>query len=153
MVINSMIFHTPIGILLVGIIGLMVGSFLNVVIYRLPVMFQREEKFYAWETLNNPDEDEEKSENNPYRQLETFNLMLPGSHCPKCKAQIHFWQNIPIISYLLQRGQCASCGTKISIRYLLVELLCAAASHSLEGAKALAQRLLDHRSEWETIFA
>ena len=128
MVINSMIFHTPIGILLVGIIGLMVGSFLNVVIYRLPVMFQREEKFYAWETLNNPDEDEEKSENNPYRQLETFNLMLPGSHCPICKAQIHFWQNIPIISYLLQRGQCASCGTKISIRYLLVELLCAAAS-------------------------
>lgn len=118
----------PAGILLVGILGLMVGSFLNVVVYRLPVMIKKENEFYAWEILNNPDENEEISLNNPYRQNETFNLMLPGSHCPKCNAQIRFWQNIPVISYLWQRGKCANCGTKISIRYLLVELLCAAVS-------------------------
>jgi type 4 prepilin-like proteins leader peptide-processing enzyme len=122
------IFQMPAGIILVGILGLMVGSFLNVVVYRLPVMIKKENAFYAWEILNNPDENEEISLNNPYRQNETFNLMLPGSHCPKCNAQIRFWQNIPVISYLWQRGRCANCGTKISIRYLLVELLCAAVS-------------------------
>ncbi|MFC2752595.1 MAG: prepilin peptidase [Cardiobacterium sp.] len=122
------IFQMPAGFALVGILGLMVGSFLNVVVYRLPLMIQREEKFWAWEVLNNPDENDDKSANNPYRQTEIFNLMLPGSHCPKCNAQIRFWQNIPVISYLWQRGRCTNCGTKISIRYLLVELLCAIVS-------------------------
>ena len=122
------IFQMPAGFALVGILGLMVGSFLNVVVYRLPLMIQREEKNWAWEVLNKHDENDDKSSNNPYRQTEIFNLMLPGSHCPKCNAQIRFWQNIPVISYLWQRGRCTNCGTKISIRYLLVELLCAIVS-------------------------
>ncbi len=55
---------------------------------------------------------------------EPFNLVVPRSACPACKAPIHAWQNIPIVSYVLLRGRCASCGTRISIRYPLIELLC-----------------------------
>lgn len=118
---DALFFQTPFGIALIGVWGLMVGSFLNVVIYRLPMMMEREEKMYAWEILHGNIESEV---NNPYRITETFNLMFPGSHCPGCGIHIRFWQNIPIISYLLQRGRCVSCCTKIPIRYLLVELLC-----------------------------
>ena len=138
---DALFFQTPFGITLIGIWGLMVGSFLNVVIYRLPVMMKREERIYAWEILYGEKEDED---NNPYKITEAFNLMFPGSHCPNCGAHIHFWQNIPVISYLLQRGRCTNCGIKISVRYLLVELLCGALSILV---------VLRYPEPWQLLFA
>ncbi len=141
MSLDAAFFQTPFGIALIGVWGLMVGSFLNVVIYRLPVMMAREEKMYAWEILHG---ETEGGDNNPFKITETFNLMFPGSHCPNCGTHIRFWQNIPIVSYLLQRGRCVGCGTKISIRYLLVELLCGALSILV---------VLRYPDPWQLIFA
>ena len=138
---DTLFFQTPFGITLIAIWGLMVGSFLNVVIYRLPVMMKREERMYAWEILYNEKEGED---NNPYKNTEAFNLMFPGSHCPNCGAHIRFWQNIPVISYLLQRGRCTNCGIKISVRYLLVELLCGALSILV---------VLRYPEQWQLLFA
>ena len=99
---------------LAAVFGLLVGSFLNVVIYRIPVMMERGWTAFAKEHLNLPLTDEESR---------TFNLMKPDSCCPECRAPVRAWQNIPIVSYLFLRGKCASCRTKISIRYPLIELL------------------------------
>ncbi|HIL77701.1 MAG TPA: prepilin peptidase [Methylococcales bacterium] len=100
--------------LLAGILGLMVGSFLNVVIYRLPIMMQRGWKQECQEFLELPISEE---------SIATFNLALPGSHCPACNAEITALQNIPVLSYLLLKGKCANCQTSISIRYPLLEAL------------------------------
>ena len=125
MFLDTIFFQMPGGIILIGILGLMVGSFLNVVIYRLPIMMNRAEKLYAWEVLH---EHDHMTTDNPYNEKVRFNLMIPGSRCPHCGTEIRFWQNIPVVSYLLQRGRCVGCGTKITIRYLLVEVLCAVLS-------------------------
>ena len=125
MFIDMEFLQMPAGVILVGILGLMVGSFLNVVIYRLPIMMERAEKIYAWEVLHT---DKEGTGENPFEPTEHFNLMVPGSRCPHCGTEIRFWQNIPVVSYLLQRGRCVGCGTKITVRYLLVEVLCAVLS-------------------------
>ena len=97
---------------LFGFIGLLVGSFLNVVIYRLPKMMEKqwatEVAAFRGETL--PDE-------------APFNLMLPRSKCPKCSHQIQWYENIPVLSYLFLRGQCSACKTPISLRYPTVELV------------------------------
>ncbi|WP_444946273.1 prepilin peptidase [Microbulbifer sp. VTAC004] len=100
------------------ILGLLIGSFLNVVILRLPVMMEREYKrdFYSYFDTK-PDKAEQEELNKP------FNLVLPHSHCPKCKTEIKPWQNVPIISFLFLRGKCGSCGTAISRRYPTVELI------------------------------
>lgn len=100
-------------------IGLLVGSFLNVVIHRLPIMMEREWKAQAEEILGaNAYEPPRLEDTTPA----TYNLVVPRSACPKCGAMITAWQNIPVVSYLLLRGACANCKTKISIRYPLVEL-------------------------------
>ena len=101
------------------VLGLVVGSFLNVVIYRLPIILEREWRDQATELL-------------PTALVQTavagadapsrFTLSVPRSACPACKAPITAWQNIPIVSWLLLRGRCAACKTKISVRYPLVEL-------------------------------
>ena len=96
----------------VFILGLSVGSFLNVVIYRLPVMMQREWRHDCLEFLEQPTQD----------QNEKFNLAIPRSRCGECGHQITALENIPVISYLLLKGKCKNCGTKISIQYPLVEL-------------------------------
>ncbi len=96
----------------VFIIGLLVGSFLNVVIYRLPKMMQREWRSDCLEFL------EQSAEETP----ETFNLVLPRSRCGNCGHQITAWENIPIFSYLFLGGKCSSCKTHISIQYPLIEL-------------------------------
>ena len=94
------------------VLGLLVGSFLNVVIYRLPVMMQREWELEAAEIL----------EQEPKVQP-PFSLTTPASHCPKCKAPVKPLQNIPIMSWLLLGGKCAHCKTPISKRYPTIELV------------------------------
>jgi leader peptidase (prepilin peptidase)/N-methyltransferase len=111
---------TPLFSALAGVIGLLIGSFLNVVIYRLPIMMQRGWRKECTEYLQlNP---EVTPEDKP------FNLVLPLSRCPDCNAPIKPYQNIPVISYLFLRGKCASCGCQISLRYPIIEGLTALAS-------------------------
>lgn len=99
---------------LVLCLGLVVGSFLNVVIHRLPLMMDAEWRSQCRELL----EIEPESSTAPKMSLAT-----PGSHCPGCGQAIAWYQNIPLISYLLLRGRCAHCQQRISLRYPLVELL------------------------------
>jgi leader peptidase (prepilin peptidase)/N-methyltransferase len=94
-----------------GVIGLLLGSFLNVVIYRLPKMLEAQ---WAAECA-------EMSGQAP-AQEQPFNLMVPRSRCQQCNHQIRWYENIPLLSYLFLRGKCSSCGTGISLRYPLVEL-------------------------------
>ncbi|OFV45738.1 methyltransferase [Neisseria sp. HMSC15C08] len=104
----------PFAIPLAVIVGLLIGSFLNVVIYRVPVMMERGWTQFAKEHLQLELTEEEQ---------QPFNLMKPDSRCPKCYAPVKAWQNIPIVSYLMLGGKCGSCKTPISIRYPLIELL------------------------------
>ena len=97
--------------------SMVIGSFLNVVIFRLPIMMEREWREQAEEILKTP------ADNLPEGR---FNLVVPRSRCPSCGAQIKAWQNIPVLSYLLLSAQCANCQSGISVRYPLVELLTAA---------------------------
>jgi len=106
------------GLVLAIWFALSVGSFLNVVIYRLPVMLNREWQAQAEAILEQPAATPE----------EPFNLMVPRSRCPSCGTLIKAWQNIPVVSWLILRGRCANCSTKISIRYPLVELFTATAT-------------------------
>lgn len=94
------------------VLGLMVGSFLNVVIHRLPIMMEREWQQECQHFLH-PDQ--------PPEALPVYNLAIPASACPNCGHKIRPWQNIPVFSYLLLGGKCAGCRTTISIRYPLVE--------------------------------
>ena len=105
-----------------GLISLCIGSFLNVVIYRLPLMMQRE-----WQSECRLLLEDELTGNKPKQANinEPFNLVKPNSTCPKCKTAIKPWQNIPIISWLILKGKCASCSNPISARYPAVELITA----------------------------
>jgi leader peptidase (prepilin peptidase)/N-methyltransferase len=96
------------------VLGLLVGSFLNVVVYRLPKMMIRDWKVQSREMLELP----------PEPQAETFNLILPHSRCPHCSHKIHAWENVPVVSYLFLGGKCSQCKAPISKRYPLVELSC-----------------------------
>jgi leader peptidase (prepilin peptidase)/N-methyltransferase len=96
------------------ILGLLVGSFLNVVVYRLPLMMIRDWKIQSREMLDLPAEP----------QPETFNLILPHSRCPHCSHKIRAWENIPVVSYVFLGGKCSQCKAPISKRYPLVELAC-----------------------------
>ncbi len=104
--------HTITSVIFIAVIGLIVGSFLNVVIHRLPIMMQHEiDNFVASES------------GKPEPHTGRYNLMLPRSACPHCGHLISATENIPVFSYLFLRGKCASCQAKISVRYPLVELL------------------------------
>ncbi len=98
-------------------LGLVIGSFLNVVIHRLPLMMELEWREQCAELGKQP-----PAENLPEGR---FNLIIPQSHCPSCGQPIRYWQNIPVISYLSLRGRCANCRASISARYPAVELLTA----------------------------
>src|SRR5690349_5480073 len=102
--------------LIIGFISLCIGSFLNVVIYRLPIMINNAWRKDCHEFL------EITSEANEDKTPEPFNLAIPRSSCPSCKNTIRAWQNIPIISYLLLKGRCAYCKNAISLRYPFIEL-------------------------------
>jgi leader peptidase (prepilin peptidase)/N-methyltransferase len=93
---------------------LVIGSFLNVVIYRLPIMMERDWRAQCEELEKAP----------PAKELPEgrYDLIAPRSRCPACNAPIKAWQNIPVVSYLLLGGKCAKCGKSISARYPLVEL-------------------------------
>ena len=119
----------------VAFLGLFVGSFLNVVIYRLPVMMHNEwreamEEMVAEDaaaaasqgqsTVTEPDAEPVSAE---AVAAEKFNLSVPRSRCPQCNNLITWWQNIPVLSYLMLLGKCHKCKTPISIRYPTVELV------------------------------
>lgn len=99
------------------VFGLCVGSFLNVVIYRLPRMMEAEWQAQAAELRGEA-----------VRPAERFDLISPASHCPACNHRIRPVENIPVVSWLALRGRCANCKTSISVRYPLVELLTGLAS-------------------------
>lgn len=98
--------------IVITLLGLLVGSFLNVVIYRLPIMMQRE-----WDA-----QFAELNEHKP-EQLDSFNLSTPRSRCPHCQHAITAIENIPVISYLFLKGKCRDCMAPISPRYPTIELI------------------------------
>ena len=98
--------------IVVGVLGLCVGSFLNVVIHRLPLMMQAQ-----WRA------DCAELDGRDPPPAETVNLFKPGSRCPSCGAAIRAWHNVPLVSWLVLRGRCAACRAPISPRYPAVELI------------------------------
>lgn len=114
MQLNYLAGNLPAFVLSAMLLGLLIGSFLNVVIFRLPVMMQRDWRQQARDILELPQEPGQG----------TFNLILPNSSCPHCQHQIKPWENIPVISYLFLRGKCSNCKAPISLRYPLIELAC-----------------------------
>lgn len=103
---------------LMGVLGLLIGSFLNVVIHRLPKMME-----LAWEhecaALGASPDAGESSAEEPAR----FNLMTPRSRCPHCGHAITWYENIPLVSFIALRGRCRSCAAPIGLRYPAVELV------------------------------
>jgi leader peptidase (prepilin peptidase)/N-methyltransferase len=97
--------------LLAGIFGLLIGSFLNVVIYRLPKMMERQWAQECAELADKP----------PEEPTEKFNLLVPRSRCSSCGHVIRWYENIPVASYLFLRGKCSVCGTPYGLRYPVVE--------------------------------
>jgi leader peptidase (prepilin peptidase)/N-methyltransferase len=120
MMIESLQQSLALAVTAAGVLGLLVGSFLNVVIHRVPRMLEREWAQQAAELRG-----EEAAHDDRY------NLVVPGSHCPSCGHRISPLENIPLLSWMLQRGKCTACGTAIPARYPVVELatgvLCAVA--------------------------
>jgi leader peptidase (prepilin peptidase) / N-methyltransferase len=118
------IFFTPPGSPLpaafAGVLGLLIGSFLNVVIHRLPKMMQRESDNYV-----------AQESDRPLPHTDRYNLMVPRSACPHCGHHIGALENIPVVSYLFLRGKCIECKAPISARYPIVEALSGALSAAL----------------------
>ncbi|MCH1553208.1 MAG: A24 family peptidase, partial [Luminiphilus sp.] len=121
--------------------GLVVGSFLNVVIYRLPKIMESEWRRDSAEILGQPEPEEEP-----------LSLAFPGSQCPACGTDIKPWHNVPVVSYLALRGQCSNCSASISLRYPMVEAMTAVVwiacgmtfgvSYALMGAMILTAVLI-----------
>lgn len=112
---DTLLFAAPANLLaslVAGLFGLLIGSFLNVVIYRIPKMMQRESDNYV-----------AAESGRPAPHTDRFNLMLPRSCCPHCAHQITALENIPIVSYLVLRGKCSACKAPISPRYPIIEAL------------------------------
>jgi leader peptidase (prepilin peptidase)/N-methyltransferase len=109
--------------LVLGLLGAVIGSFLNVVIHRLPKMLERrwaEECAALWPEAGN-------APGAPSQQaLGAYNLLVPRSTCPHCGHRIRWYENIPVVSYVALRGRCSACQHPIGLRYPLVELLTAA---------------------------
>ena len=101
---------TLIAAIAAGIFGLLIGSFLNVVIHRVPIMMQRESDNYVASELGKE-----------LPHTERYNLVVPRSACPHCQHQITALENIPVVSYLVLGGKCSSCKARISPRYPIIE--------------------------------
>jgi leader peptidase (prepilin peptidase)/N-methyltransferase len=117
-IVHFLIANPEVYLVIVAFFSLFIGSFLNVVVYRLPRMME-----VSWS-----EECRIYLGLKPHTESEKLNLCLPFSHCPKCKTPIKPWHNIPLISYLWLRGECAHCKAHISIRYPLVEAMTCIAS-------------------------
>jgi leader peptidase (prepilin peptidase)/N-methyltransferase len=130
----------------VFLLSLLVGSFLNVVIHRLPIMLDRQWREHAQEMLQ-PATD---GTTPVPAAAERFNLVVPRSRCPKCAAEIRAHQNIPVVSYLLLGGKCASCGVRISPRYPIVELGTAVLSAAVAWRFGFHWQLISWRSPRST---
>ncbi|HZZ06503.1 prepilin peptidase, partial [Paraburkholderia sp.] len=99
------------------VVGLVIGSFLNVVVHRVPIMLER-----AWqEEVSEATKEPLENDGLPAR----YNLWAPRSACPHCGHVLNAWENLPVLSYLLLRGRCSACKTRISLRYPLLEITCA----------------------------
>ena len=107
------------GLVGAGLLGLLVGSFLNVVIYRLPKMMERDWRQQCIEFLG---KDNVKNATEQEAVPAHFNLVTPNSTCPHCGHKIKPWENIPVISYVFLRGKCSACKAHISLRYPIIEL-------------------------------
>lgn len=105
-----------------GILGLVVGSFLNVVIHRLPKMMEQDWREQAVSVLDEADLKDCAQTLRSRHASARYNLLVPASACPKCGHRIRAIENIPLVSYALLRGRCSQCKTPISPRYPLVEL-------------------------------
>ena len=106
------------------IFAAVIGSFLNVVIHRFPVMMKREWQQECNQYLNEYHKEligpiSKKLERAIDGYPEKYNLVVPGSACPKCKTDIKPWHNLPVFGWLMLKGKCASCSTPISARYQL----------------------------------
>lgn len=101
------------------LLGALVGSFLNVVAHRLPLMMERAWREECQDVLDTP------ADESGGAAAEPFDLLRPRSHCPACQRPVRPRENIPLVSYLLLRGRCAGCGTRISVRYPAVEAITA----------------------------
>ncbi len=108
------ILTTPWGL---AVLGLCVGSFLNVVVHRMPLMLERQWRADSAAMLELPAKEEDTAA--------PLTLSKPASRCPACGHTIRWYENIPLVSWLVLRGKCSSCGTRISVRYPLIELLTA----------------------------
>src|SRR5581483_3952576 len=104
------------------VFGALVGSFLNVVIYRLPIMLERQWAEEAAQATASA-EAAAPTGDAPAAGPPRFDLVVPRSACPACKAPIRALQNVPVLSYLVLKGRCASCGVRISPRYPAIEAL------------------------------
>lgn len=110
----------PLGLSLCALLlGLVVGSFLNVVVYRYPLMMKDDWRRQCHDFLELPLPADEN------RTFAVFNLASPGSHCPQCKHAIGALENIPVLSWLIQGGKCKHCGVRIPLRYPATELVTA----------------------------
>ncbi len=107
------------------VIGLIIGSFINVVIARLPVMLERQWRAECSELFAEGDTTDE-SELRENGREDRFDLVVPRSRCPDCGARVRARDNIPVLSWILLRGRCRECGRRISLQYPLVELSSAA---------------------------
>ncbi len=103
-------------VVLITVLGLIIGSFLNVVIYRLPIMLHNEwrQECRAFLEIKTPQEE---------KKTTRFNLAIPRSQCPHCHKLVYAWDNLPLLSYIFLRGRCRHCRHPIAWRYPLVELL------------------------------
>jgi leader peptidase (prepilin peptidase)/N-methyltransferase len=108
-------------VLFIVLLGLVIGSFLNVVIYRVPIQLMNQ-----WRE----DYNDLMGVSAPAPSTE-FNIAQPSSHCPQCKHPLRFYENIPLVSFLAQKGRCRHCQTAISRRYPLIEILTAVLSIAL----------------------
>ena len=107
---EALLANTALATTLAGLLGLLVGSFLNVVIHRLPRMMERDWQLQCAEL---------RGEAAP--EKERLSLAAPASRCPHCGHAIRAWENIPVLSFLFLKGRCSGCQTPISLRYPLVE--------------------------------
>ena len=99
------------------VLGAVIGSFLNVIIYRVPLILQQKWLAQSAEVLQIPE---------PERRLpQPFNLFIPASHCPACFSPVPLWANVPLFGYFFTRGRCKKCKARISLRYPLIELITA----------------------------